>query len=157
MNPMEQLYQEVILDHARQKHGFGLLDPCQGSSFQVNPTCGDEVTFRLNLSDDGATITDYAWDGDGCSISRASLSVMCQLINDDPSVESIEKLSKQFHELMNSRGKVDAEIDELEDANAFVGVAKFPARIKCALLGWAALKDAIIQARATGTNAGETE
>ncbi|PJI95271.1 Fe-S cluster assembly sulfur transfer protein SufU [Luteimicrobium subarcticum] len=158
---LEQLYQQVILDQARASHGRGLaaLDvPTEaaahdhahhtGESHQVNPTCGDEVTLGVVL--DAGTIADLRWDSQGCSISQASLSVLTELVTGKP-VDEAEQLGETFRALMASRGQGidDTAADTLGDASAFVGVSKFPARIKCALLGWAALRDAL--ARATTT------
>lgn len=121
-------------------------------SHQFNPTCGDEVTVRVNVTDgsDGQpySIESVVWDGHGCSISQASLSVMTDMVA-GKTVDEFTKLSNTFHELMNSRGKgLASESDEdlLDDAMAFQGVAKYPMRIKCALLGWAAVKDSLAQA-----------
>ncbi|MGP7960798.1 Fe-S cluster assembly sulfur transfer protein SufU [Sanguibacter sp. A247] len=153
---MEQLYQQVILDHYKSPNGRGLRDAptahACGESHQLNPTCGDEVTLRVVVepSEAGPTIESISWDGQGCSISQASLSVMTELAEGSP-VSRAEELGDLFRDLMATRGKGldddDAE-DRLGDATAFTGVSKFPARIKCALLGWAALRDALVR---TGT------
>ncbi|MGO1317445.1 MAG: Fe-S cluster assembly sulfur transfer protein SufU [Cellulomonadaceae bacterium] len=148
---MEQLYQQVILDHARTPVGRGLVDAADGVtsglSHQVNPTCGDEVTLRVEVTPDGSAISRISWDGQGCSISQASLSVMAELA-DGATPADAEHLGETFRELMHSRGKGldDDREDELGDATAFTGVSQYPARIKCALLGWAALRDALAQA-----------
>ncbi|MGV8978769.1 MAG: Fe-S cluster assembly sulfur transfer protein SufU [Cellulomonas sp.] len=146
---MEQLYQQVILDHARAPHGRGLepLGLVAGESHQVNTTCGDEVTLRIELDDAGRrTVRSMSWDGQGCSISQASLSVLHDLVVGADLAE-VERLGGTFRALMNARGLgLDDDAEELlGDATAFTGVAKFPARIKCALLGWAALTDALIK------------
>lgn len=147
---MEQLYQQVILDHSKNPHGRGLVDltgGLGGESHQVNPTCGDEVTMRVQFADDGTghhVVEQVSWDGQGCSISQASLSVLTDLVTGQD-IASTEHLGALFRELMTSRGKgLDEEReDELGDAAAFTGVSQFPARIKCALLGWAALRDTL--------------
>ena len=147
MSSIEQMYQQVILDHAKTPHGRGLVDVADGlasgQSHQVNPTCGDEVTLRVEL--DGPVISRVSWEGQGCSISQASLSVLTDLVSGRPVAEA-EHLGEVFRELMGSRGKgLDgAAEDELEDATAFTGVSRYPARIKCALLGWAALRDSLV-------------
>ena len=153
---MEQLYQQIILDHAKSLHGRGLAEGHAAESFQVNPTCGDEVRLRLHLapSDASATpvIEKVSWDGQGCSISQASISVMSDLVTGEP-VPSAEAIGETFRELMHARGQgldEDAE-DRLGDAAAFTGVARYPARIKCALLGWMALRDALVQSGAAST------
>ena len=143
MGSLEQLYQQVILDHAREKHGAGDPTGMDASSHQVNPTCGDEVTLGVSL--DGDHLASLQWEGDGCSISMASASVACE-IYDDEGREAFDRAEAEFHELMHSRGAVEADEDVLFDAAAFAGVSKFPARIKCALLAWIAVKDALSQA-----------
>ena len=147
---MEQLYQQVILDHARAPHGRGLVeapaDVLAGESHQVNPTCGDEVTLRVTLVPGaGVPLVDgVTWEGQGCSISQASVSVLTDLVT-GADLTQVDDISETFRALMHARGAgLDEEREEaLGDATAFTGVAKYPARIKCALLGWAALKDAI--------------
>jgi nitrogen fixation protein NifU and related proteins len=146
-NPMEQLYQQLILDHAKSPYGRGLADGFAAESFQVNPTCGDEVRLRVHL--DGDAVTRVSWEGQGCSISQASISVMSELVSGEP-VATAEELGQTFRRLMHARGEgLDEESeDRLGDATAFTGVARYPARIKCALLGWSALRDALIQSGA---------
>ncbi len=157
MSSLEQMYQQVILDHARHPHGRGLVAVAEGhlggESHQVNPTCGDEVTLRVDVvpAVDGAgpVVAGVSWEGQGCSISQASASVMTELVSGRP-VAEVERLDAVFHDLMGSRGKGlddDAE-DALGDATAFTGVSQYPARIKCALLGWAALKDSLARSGA---------
>lgn len=149
MNELDQLYQQIILEHAKLRHGQGILGDPDGESFQVNPTCGDQVNLQVIL--DGDTIDQLAWDGKGCSISQASISVMSTMV-EGKTIEEAYHLLDTFTDLMNSRGKgIEPEREEeLEDASAFVGVAQFPARIKCALLGWMALRDATTKAQAKG-------
>ncbi|MPV35797.1 Fe-S cluster assembly sulfur transfer protein SufU [Georgenia subflava] len=146
---MEQLYQQVILDHSREQHGAGEIALFDGESFQVNPTCGDQVTLRVRMEHgDGApTVAEVGWVGQGCSISQASLSILNDLVTGQD-ITTVDRLNETFRELMHNRGKeLDAEKqDSLEDAAAFVGVARYPARIKCALLGWMALRDALAHA-----------
>jgi len=142
---MEQLYQEIILDHYKNPHGRGLRDPFDAESFQVNPTCGDEVTLRVKL--DGETVKDVSYDSQGCSISQASTSVLTDLVVGRSVGEAFKTLDA-FTELMQGRGKVEPDEDVLEDAVAFAGVSKYPARVKCALLGWMAFKDAVSRAEA---------
>ncbi len=153
---MEQLYQQVILDHARSPHGRGLVPAAPGApageSHQVNPTCGDEVTLRVQLGTaDGAgpVVDAVSWEGQGCSISQASVSVLTELVT-GADLRRVDELSETFRLLMHARGAGldDAQEDALGDAAAFTGVAKYPARIKCALLGWAALKDALAKSGA---------
>ena len=152
--PMESMYQQIILDHYKHPQHHALLEDFDAEVHHVNPTCGDEVTLRVNVED--GKIADLGWDGQGCSISQASTSVMSELVVGEP-VEHALELSDVFLELMNSRGSMtltDEQADELDDAVAFEGVSKYPARIKCALLGWMAMKSAVAQASAM-TNAGD--
>jgi len=149
MSNLEQMYQQVIMDHARTGHGKGLKDPeliTVGESHQVNTTCGDEVRLRVGI--DGDRLTSVSWEGQGCSISQASVSVLHELVEGE-TLEDTDRIIEAFRELMQAKGEgLDEEKEDLlQDATAFVGVGKYPARIKCALLGWMALRDAIIQAR----------
>ncbi|MCX2734096.1 SUF system NifU family Fe-S cluster assembly protein [Saccharopolyspora sp. NFXS83] len=141
---LEQMYQEIILDHYRNPHGHGLRDPFDAESSQVNPVCGDEVTLRVRLAGSGldATVEDVSYEGQGCSISQASISVLTDLVVGRPVKEAMQRQAA-FSELMQGRGKVEPDEDVLEDGIAFAGVAKYPARVKCALLGWMAFKDAV--------------
>jgi nitrogen fixation NifU-like protein len=152
MNPLEQLYQDIILDHSKRRIGASALGGEPGEreaqSHQHNPLCGDDITLRARVSADG-TIEALAWAGDGCSISMASASVLSETLTGH-AVDEFEAASEEFHELMRSRGKAEIgeELEEkLGDAAAFAGVSKFPARVKCALLSWEAAKDAITRAR----------
>ncbi|GAA0514810.1 iron-sulfur cluster assembly scaffold protein NifU [Saccharopolyspora subtropica] len=141
---LEQMYQEIILDHYRNPHRHGLREPYDAESFQVNPTCGDEVTLRVRLSgtDADAVVDDVSYAGQGCSISQASVSVLTDLVVGRPVKEALNT-EAVFSELMHGRGKVEPDEDVLEDGVAFAGVAKYPMRVKCALLGWMAFKDAV--------------
>jgi len=140
---LESLYQEIILDHYRNPHHSGLREPYDAQVHHVNPTCGDEVTLRVKLA--GDTVADVSYDSLGCSISQASTSVLTDLVIGKP-VDRAMSVSEEFLRLMQSRGRTEPDEDVLEDAVAFVGVAKYPARIKCALLAWMAWKDATAQA-----------
>ena len=142
---LEQLYQEIILDHYRNPHRQGLREPFNAESYQINPTCGDEVTLRVAL--DGDRVTDVSYDAVGCSISQAATSVLTDLVVGRTVAESTSTMDA-FMEMVQSRGKVQPDEDVLDDAVAFAGVAAYPARVKCALLGWMAFKDAVAQADA---------
>ena len=142
---MESMYQEIILDHYRSPHHKGLREPFDAEVYHVNPTCGDEVTLRVRVGD--GIVQDVSHDSLGCSISQASTSVMTDLVMGKPVAEALAT-SESFLALMQSRGEGEPDEDVLEDAVAFVGVSKYPARIKCALLGWMAWKDATAQAMA---------
>jgi nitrogen fixation NifU-like protein len=162
---LEDMYQEIILDHYRNPHHKGLRDPFDAQVYHVNPTCGDEVTLRVALKrfspgDTGDTepiVEDVSFNSLGCSISQASASVMSDLVIGKPVSEAL-RIGDAFLELMQSKGQLEPDEDVLEDAVAFAGVSKYPARIKCALLGWMAWKDATAQAvaaRANETDRGE--
>ena len=139
------MYQEIILDHYRNPHGRGLREPYEAEVHHVNPTCGDEVTLRVHLGPDGV-VQDVSYAAEGCSISQASASVMSDLVIGKRLDDALVK-HEVFLELMQGKGQVEPDEDVLEDGIAFAGVAKFPARVKCALLGWMAFKDAALQAR----------
>ena len=143
---VDALYQEIILDHYKHPHGAGLRDPFDAEVHHVNPTCGDEVTLRVRLDGAGAdaVVQDVSYDALGCSISQASVSVLTDLVVGKPVTEALT-VHESFLELMQGRGTVEPDEDVLEDGVAFAGVAKFPARVKCALLGWMAWKDATTQ------------
>ena len=140
---LDALYQEIILDHYKNPHHRGLRDPYEAEVHHVNPTCGDEITLRVHLSGQGAdaVVEDVSYDAEGCSISQAATSVMTDLVIGKPLSEALA-LHEEFLTLMQGRGTVEPDEDRLEDGIAFAGVAKFPARVKCALLPWMAWKDA---------------
>jgi nitrogen fixation protein NifU and related proteins len=144
---LESMYQEIILDHYRHPHHKGLRDPFDAEVHHVNPTCGDEVTLRVAVKDGGGepVVADVSYDAIGCSISQASVSVLTDLLIGKP-VDEAMKISGEFLELMRSADAGEPDEDLLGDAVVFAGVAKYPARIKCALLGWMAWKDATAQA-----------
>jgi len=145
---LEQMYQDVILDHYKHPQHRGLREPFGAQVFHVNPVCGDEVTLRVALSEDGARIADVSYDGQGCSISQASTSVLTEQVIGQSVPEALKTI-EAFTEMVSSRGSVQGEEEVLGDGVAFAGVAKYPARVKCALLGWMAFKDALVQASAT--------
>jgi nitrogen fixation NifU-like protein len=137
---LDSLYQDIILDHYKHPHGRGLRDPFDGEAHHVNPTCGDEITVRVT-----SDFSDISYDGLGCSISQASASVLHELLVGRSAGEAAA-VHDAFVELMQGRGQVEPDEDVLGDAVAFAGVAKFPARVKCALLPWMAFKDAAARA-----------
>jgi nitrogen fixation protein NifU and related proteins len=152
---LEALYQEIILDHYRHPHHRGLREPFDAEAHHVNPTCGDEVTVRVRLADDAegrATVAEVSHEGLGCSISQASTSVMSDLVSGQPLSRALDT-HEEFLVLMQGRGETaGVDGDALEDALAFAGVARYPARVKCALLGWMAFKDAVSRAAAARTD-----
>jgi nitrogen fixation NifU-like protein len=140
---LEAMYQEIILDHYKNPQNKNLSEPCPAGFVQVhhvNPTCGDEISLRIKVEQ--SQIVSLEWDGLGCSISQASASIMSQLVVHQQVPDALDQIDL-FLKLMKSDTSVSYE--ELDDAIAFAGVAKYPARIKCALLGWMALKDSIAQ------------
>jgi nitrogen fixation protein NifU and related proteins len=146
---LEQLYQEIILDHYRNPHRQGLREPFNAESYQINPTCGDEVTLRVTL--DGDQVTDVSYDAIGCSISQAATSVLTDLVV-GRTVEESRSTMDAYVEMVQSRGQVEPDEDVLQDAVAFAGVSRYPSRVKCALLGWMAFKDAVGRAAANSDN-----
>jgi nitrogen fixation protein NifU and related proteins len=157
---LESMYQEIILDHYRRPLHAGLREPFDAEVHHVNPTCGDEVRLRVSLKDAGGepAVADVSYDALGCSISQASVSVMTDLLIGKPLSEAMD-INAEFLQLMQSRGGAEPDEDVLGDAVAFEGVSKYPARIKCALLGWMAWKDATLRALAEHGDeaAGDTE
>ena len=147
---LESMYQEIILDHYKHPHHKGLREPFEAQVHHLNPTCGDEITLRVHL--DGGKVADVSYDSEGCSISQASASVMTDLVI-GRSIDDALAVHEEFVQLMQSRGQVEPDEDVLEDAIAFAGVARYPARVKCALLAWMAWKDAAAQA--AGADGGE--
>jgi nitrogen fixation protein NifU and related proteins len=139
---LDSLYQEIILDHYKHPRHGGLRDPFEAEVHHVNPTCGDEVTLRVHLAD--GMVEDVSYDAVGCSISQASASVLTELVI-GKKIDDAMAIHQDFLSLMQGRGEVEPDEDVLEDAIAFAGVAKFPARVKCALLSWMAWKDATVQ------------
>ncbi len=140
---LDALYQEIILDHYKHPHHKGLRDPFEAEVHHVNPTCGDEVTLRVHLSE--GVVEDVSYDALGCSISQASASVLTDLVI-GKQVDEAMGIHEEFLTLMQGKGTVEPDEETLEDGIAFAGVAKFPARVKCALLSWMAWKDATNQA-----------
>jgi nitrogen fixation NifU-like protein len=144
---LDSLYQEIILDHYKHPHGRGLREPYQAEAHHVNPTCGDEVTVRVNVAD--GTVADVSYDGMGCSISQAAASVLHELVTGCTLADAMARHAA-FVEMLGGRGQVRPDEAVLEDGVAFAGVARYPARVKCALLPWMAFKDAVARAAGDG-------
>ena len=156
---LDQLYQQVILDHYREKHGGGLRGPdaapdrpvvadaglVWAQSRQVNPLCGDEVTLRVAVEATSGTVHDVAWEAEGCSISQASTSVLHDLAVGAP-VTRVRTVVDAFRALVRSRGEAEPDETVLGDAVAFAGVGRHANRVKCAMLGWTAFEDALTRA-----------
>jgi nitrogen fixation NifU-like protein len=140
---LDNLYQEVILDHYKNPQNKHLDANNDAQVHHVNPSCGDEVTLGVIL--DGDKVASVNWEGMGCSISQASTSIMSDLLIGKTLTEA-QEISDNFLHLMQSKGSEEGNAEILEDAVALAGVSKYPARIKCALLGWMAFKDASVQA-----------
>lgn len=167
MSGLDSLYQQLILEHSKARSGGDLAtlpaaatgnpgtgqmsaeEMYTGQSHQLNPICGDEITLRLSLgtAGDEQAVTDIHWDGDGCAISMASASILSEMAP-GMSPASLRHMIDHFRELMRSRGKLEADEELLQDAAALAGVAKYPARVKCAMLAWVAAEDALRQAEA---------
>lgn len=150
---MEQMYQEVILDHYKHPHGRGLRDPFGAQVHHVNTSCGDEVTLRVAVAD--GKVADISYDGQGCSISQASTSVLFDQVV-GLSIDDAMATLDSFNQMMTSRGQDAGDEDVIGDGVAFAGVSKYPARVKCALLGWMAFKDALAQSLASDADAVHT-
>ncbi len=172
MSDLDDLYREVILDHSRRPRGAGLRDPFSAEVYQVNPTCGDEVTLRVRLDGTGprTVLADVSYESQGCAISMASTSVMAQWVTGAELPEVLEAyrafqrlvarrpvsaqaVSAQADAAQADAAEADAgaadprDLVELgdDDAAAFAGVAKYPARVRCAMLGWTALQQALLR------------
>jgi nitrogen fixation NifU-like protein len=145
---LDSLYQQIILEHAKARHGAGLdgePGAHEGQSHQLNPVCGDEVTVRVALS--GGAVDSVRWDGAGCSISMASASVLHDMA-EGLTLAEFRELVDAFREMLRSRGTVSADPEMLGDAAAFEGVSRYAARVKCAMIAWVAAEDAARQASA---------
>ena len=138
MGGLENLYQEIILDHYRNRRHRGTLDSPTAAVDHSNPVCGDAIHLEIRV-DDG-TLVGVAHTGDGCSISQASASMMGEAVTGKSTAEA-EALIEHMRAVM--KGDEEPDENRLGDAVALEGVAQFPARVKCALLSWMALKDAL--------------
>lgn len=152
MNELDQLYQQLILDHSRRPIGQEPLEPgpndLTASKHEMNPSCGDELTVSVAYDAEQQKITSFSWQGQGCSISMASASILAQLNREAGgfTLEEARERIAAFREMIHSRG-ADAQPDEelLGDAVALQGVSKFVMRVKCAMLGWVALEACLLQ------------
>lgn len=147
MSDLDALYRELILDHSKHPQGFGLADEdgAHATSHQKNPVCGDEITLRARIETDGDTIRDVTWEGRGCSISQASASMLTDLVDGRTRVEAAGLIAG-FREALRSRGTIELDEETFGDAAALSGVSQFSARVKCAMLAWVALEDALARA-----------
>jgi len=147
MTALDSLYQQVILDHAKARHGDRALPDADAEHFERNPTCGDEITVRVRLEPGSDRIAEVAWQGDGCSISMASASVLTDMAV-GRTVPELLALTEEFRTMMRSRGSGEPDEDVLEDLVAFHGVSKFVMRVKCGMLAWVAAEAAAREATA---------
>ncbi|WP_345761197.1 Fe-S cluster assembly sulfur transfer protein SufU [Diaminobutyricibacter sp. McL0608] len=143
--PLRDLYQEVIMDHARKPHGFGLTDPSSAESHQVNPTCGDDLTLRVLTDASSGLVESVSWEGHGCAISQASASLLFDLIR-DLDRDAVNARIDAFRTMMQSKGTLDGDEELLGDAVVLAGASRYVARVKCAMLPWVALEDALTRA-----------
>jgi len=143
---LQGMYQQVILDHARKPHGFGLSAGASASSHQLNPTCGDEITLELHLELDTDVVGEVRWEGHGCAISQASASLFAGLAN-GLSMREITTRIESFRAVMRSHGTLEPDEGLLGDAVVLGGTSKYPARVKCAMLAWVAAEHAIAQVK----------
>ncbi|MCL2515225.1 MAG: SUF system NifU family Fe-S cluster assembly protein [Microbacteriaceae bacterium] len=139
---LEDLYRETIMDHARSPHHYGLREGAAAESHQLNPTCGDEVTVRVHVDGASGRIASLSWEGHGCAISQSSTSLLTDIAR-DLEVDDLRHRIDEFREMMRSRGAVAGDEDLLGDAVVLQGASRFIARVKCAMLGWVAVEDAL--------------
>ncbi|WP_438354264.1 Fe-S cluster assembly sulfur transfer protein SufU [Microbacterium sp. CJ88] len=147
MSELEDLYREVILDHSRRPIGRGDVSTAAHTHHELNPSCGDEITVGVTVTD--GRLDPIVWEGQGCSISMASASVMTSILRGMPRAEA-SALIDEYRAMLRSRGGEFEPSDELGDAAAFQGVAKYVMRVKCAMLAWVALEAALLQEPAAG-------
>ena len=157
LSDQQQLYQQIILDHGKARHGATsaplpplddlVIESTEGrvaESHQINPTCGDETTVRVTIGEADA-IDDVVWWGDGCTISMAAASVLSDTVRGTSVVEA-RALVGEYRAMLQSRGTAEPDEERLGDAAAFVGVSRYPARVKCAMLAWVAFEQALLTA-----------
>ena len=142
----DELYREILLDHYRHPRHRGTLEAPTATSHGHNPLCGDEVDLSLRLH--GGELEQVAFDGQGCSISMASASMMAEEIAGRP-LDEVHDLIARFRALL-VEGKDPSEVGDLGDLEALSGVRKYLARVKCAMLPWVALEEGLSQAEGHG-------
>ena len=153
MSALDGLYQELILDHSKRPIGKGALDAPESaltaSHHEFNPSCGDEIDLSIAVDPESGEIEGLAWEGQGCSISMASASILSQLVRDERlTVEGAHERIEAFREMIQARGEGTPDEELLGDAVALQGVSKFVMRVKCAMLGWVALEADLKQVEA---------
>ncbi len=139
---LASLYQQVILDHSRERHGFGLQPTAIAQSHQINPTCGDEIRLQVHVDPSSGDVTSVSWEGQGCAISTASASVLTDIVENLSPEEMFTRID-HFRAVMRSKGAIAPDEQLLGDAVALQGVSRYVARIKCAMLPWVACEDAM--------------
>jgi nitrogen fixation NifU-like protein len=137
------LYQQLIIDHSKAPVGAGLREPFDAEVHHVNPTCGDEVTLRVRVAD--GVVDDISYAAQGCSISVASTSILAEEVTGRPLSEALDTYAA-MKAMLTSRGQDSGDEEIIGDGVALSGVSRYPARVKCALLGWAAFTDALARA-----------
>ncbi|WP_114854932.1 Fe-S cluster assembly sulfur transfer protein SufU [Brachybacterium sp. YJGR34] len=147
-NPLSSLYTEIVMEHDKRPLHAGLREPFDAEVHHVNPTCGDEITLRLRLGAD-ELVQDVSYEAVGCAMSRASASIMADLLIGRP-VHEIQPVSDHLEAAMRSRGRLAGDEELLGDGVALLGAAKFPARVKCVLMPWKAYQAALVEARTLG-------
>lgn len=138
------LYQDLLIDHSRERHGFGLRENPSADSHQRNRSCGDELTLHVHVDVDDGVIDAVTWEGQGCSISQASASMLSDIAA-GTTAEQITSIVAAFRTMLHSRGKDEGSEELLGDAVSLSGVSKYPPRVNCAMLAWVALEDALGQ------------
>ena len=146
-SPLNSLYTELVMEHDKRPLHAGLREPFTAEVHHVNPTCGDEITLRLQLSEDASDIEDVSYDAIGCAMSRASASIMADLLIGRSTAE-VEPVHEHMETVMRSRGRLEGDEELIGDGVALLGAAKFPARVKCVLMPWKAYQAALVEARA---------
>lgn len=146
-SPLNSLYTELVMEHDKRPLHAGLREPFTAEVHHVNPTCGDEITLRLQLSEDASDIEDVSYDAIGCAMSRASASIMADLLIGH-GVEEVEPVRTHFEQAIGSRGRIEGDEELIGDGVALMGAAKFPARVKCVLMPWKAYQAALVETRA---------
>ncbi|MBO1754131.1 Fe-S cluster assembly sulfur transfer protein SufU [Allobranchiibius sp. CTAmp26] len=142
------LYQELILEHSKRPVNAGLREPFDAQVHHVNTTCGDEVTLRVSVQD--GRVRDVSYDAIGCSISVAAASILAEEVTGETVSESL-RTYEAMKAMLTSRGTDPGDEDVIGDGVALSGVAKYPARVKCALLPWSAYTAALTEAEVLGT------
>lgn len=140
MSDLRELYQEVILDHNKRPRNYRAIDHPTRTAKGHNPLCGDRLTLYITV--DGGRISDVAFEGSGCAISKASASLMTEAVK-GKTVEEAEALFERFHDLVTTPPDADVNTSGLGKLAVFAGVREYPARVKCASLAWHTMKSAV--------------